>query len=245
MRNWKNIACLMLILAAPVTAGRAGVERNNAQAENDFPVRVLSMVKSISADLKRDLSMLEKTNKHTISRDYGPAMARIFMAHDSSTGEPYLMDMIPTSHYCLISLKPGSVCGVNKLPIPNEGVLFISNWIHVDGERYFLMIISSTGPERTIIARVTYKRGIKVLDDTFSHKQECPLPPLPPVRATPGVARIATVIRIKTLSPTSYELYEGSNTGIVRSARLKLLLGPSSCALKVLTPSQEGRGQDW
>lgn len=235
MRNWKNIAFFVVILAALAKAGHAVAERSNAKAENDFPARVLNMAKSMTDNLKRDLTLLAKTNKNTISRDYGPAMARIFMARDNSTSVPYLMDIVPTEHYCFISLKPGSVCGIQKLPIPNEGVLFISHWIHAGGERYFLMIIGSTGPERTIIARVTYKEGIKVLYDTFANKQECPLPSLPSVQVVPGVSHIATVIRIKTLSPTSFELYEKSYSGIVRTAKLKLSLGPSSCRLQAKT----------
>lgn len=235
MRNWKNIAFFIVILAALAKAGHAVAERSNAKAENDLPARVLNMVKSVTANFNRDLSFLAKTNKSTISRDYGPAMARIFMARDNSSGVPYLLDMIPTSHYCFISLKPGSVCGIAKIPDPIDGILFISHWVHAGGERYFLMIISRTSPGRTIIARVTYKEGIKVLYETLANKQECPLPSLPREQTVPGVSYIATVLRVKTLSPTSFELYEKSYSGIVRTAKLKLSLGPSSCRLQAKT----------
>lgn len=235
MSNWKTIAFLMLVFAVPATACHASAEKHNAKAESDFPAKVLQMAKAVHDEINRDVSALQRINKHTISKNYGPSMARIFMARRSVTGAPYLAWMITASRYCWISLKPGDECGLEKLPESQtinghifDGYLFISNWIHAGEERYFLMIISLAGPQETVIARVTYNGGVKVL--YYSSRMRNPACPLP-VEA--DIVKIDTVYRVKTLSSTRFVLYEGSYTELTPAAVLQLSLGASSCTLKV------------
>lgn len=242
MSNWKKIALLMLGFVVPVTACHAGAEKYNAKIESNFPARALRMATVLHGEINRNTSALQKINRHTIARDYGPAMARIFMARRTTTGAPYLAGMTTASRYCWISLKQGDVCGLKKLPESQavngqtfDGYLFVSNWIHAGEKQYFLMITSLVAPQETVIARVTYHGGVKVLYDTFEKgKPACPLP------ADASIGFVSTVYRVKTLSPTRFVLYEGSYTEPTRAAILKLSLGVSSCALKVLAPSQVG-----
>ncbi|MGH2510237.1 MAG: hypothetical protein ACRDHZ_22915, partial [Ktedonobacteraceae bacterium] len=154
MSNWKKIALLILVFLAPVTACHASTGKSNVKAESDFPARTLRMAKAIHEKVNRDVSALKRINKHTISRDYGPAMARIFMARRAATGAPYLAGMTTASRYCWISLKQGNVCGLKTLPESQtvngqtfDGYLFVSNWIHAGGERYFLMITALVAPQ--------------------------------------------------------------------------------------------------
>lgn len=243
MSNWKTIALFMLAVSASISACHADNKQIHAVADNDFPARVLRMAKGIHDEVNRDVSALQGIDKHSISRDYGPSMARIFMARRAATGAPYLMGMITASRYCWIDLKPGDECGLSHLPESQainghtfDGYLFISDWVHSGGGRYFLMAISLVGPQETVIARVTYNDGVKVLYDSSRRRNPgCPLP------AEAAIARIDSVYRVKTLSPTQYELYEGSYTEPTQAAVLQLSLGASSCALKVLSPSQVGR----
>ena len=243
MLNRKKIALFVLAtVAVTATKGFVNTSTGKTDGERDFPARALAMAKTIHDEVNRDVTVLNRINKNTIARDYGSAMARIFMAHRTTEGVPYLWGMISVSQYCWISIKPGSLCGLHKLPESQtlnghifDGILFISDWIHSSGEPYFLMIISGVAPQETIIARVSSRNGVTVLYDTSANTQECPLPPGLPVETTPSLDYIATVYRVKAVSSTSFELYEGNYTGIVRSAKVNLLIGPSSCRLQAKT----------
>lgn len=227
------VACVSVLVIA--RNSDAGIQR--VEPDRDFPYRVLQMASALNSKIDREgFPAFQKINKKSVSRDYGPAMARIFLARRDPTDDTYLGWMTDVSRFCWIKIIHGSVCGARNLPSLKavdgdafQGYLFVSDWIDEGRSKYFLMIISQVRPSQTLIAQVTYHGGVKALYDSFGRRVlPCRLP------ADASIGFISTVYRVKTLSSTRFEIYEGSYTGATRAAILQLSLGAGSCSINMV-----------